>query len=108
MKNGLFLPIFIQTSLLWEEDIMSESKKQTHPLFYKMGMVLIVGSAVFWIFPFIIPFLSFSTAMKATLITGSLICAEIVFWLGLLLVGKEAAMKFRSSKSIRKWKRRRE
>ncbi|PAQ16459.1 hypothetical protein CD798_01325 [Bacillaceae bacterium SAOS 7] len=87
---------------------MSEPKKQTHPLFYKIGMGLIMGSAVFWIFLFIIPFLSVTTTMKAMLITGSLICAEIVFWLGLLLVGKEAAMKFRSSRSVRRWKRSKE
>lgn len=87
---------------------MSEPKKQTHPFLYKIGMGLIMGSTIFWIFPFIIPFLEFTTTMKAALITGSLICAEIVFWLGVLLVGKEAAMKFRSSRSIRRWKRSKE
>ncbi|WP_203362722.1 transporter suffix domain-containing protein [Bacillus sp. REN10] len=84
---------------------MNEAKKQTHPFLYKLGMVLVVGSAVFWIFPFIIPFLSFTTTMKVALITGSLVCAEIAFWLGVLLVGKEAAMKFRSSRGAQRWRR---
>ncbi|MGM7635107.1 transporter suffix domain-containing protein [Bacillus sp. Hm123] len=87
---------------------MSKLKKPTYPLLYKIGMGLIIGSSIFWIFPFIVPFLEFTTKMKAVLITSSLICAEIVFWLGLLLVGKEAAMKFRSSRNVRRWKRNKE
>ncbi|OZI11057.1 hypothetical protein CEW92_13690 [Bacillaceae bacterium SAS-127] len=87
---------------------MSKSKKLTYPLLYKIGVGLIIGSAIFWVFPFIIPFLEFTTTMKAALITGSLICAEIVFWLGMLFVGKEAAMKFRSSRSVRRWKKNKE
>lgn len=41
---------------------------------------------------------------KGRIIPGSIIMAEILFWLGALLVGKEVANKFKSYLNPKKWR----
>ena len=62
---------------------------------YKVGVGLIITSFLIWLIPFIAPFTPLPTQIKAGLIAGGIIVAEILFWLGVLLVGKEAAAKLK-------------
>lgn len=39
-------------------------------------------------------------------ITGVLVLAEVLFWIGVLLVGKEVAMKIKGYLSPKKWGKR--
>ncbi len=86
---------------------MDTESKATKPLIYKIGMILIIVSFVVWVTPLGIPFLPISGKMKAIGITSALVLAEVLFWVGALMVGKEAAKKIRRVMNPKNWKSRR-
>lgn len=62
----------------------------------KIGLILIVASFLPWAaIAFVLPWLPVTAAQKTLLVPALLILAEIFFWLGLLLVGKEAAQRYK-------------
>lgn len=71
---------------------------------YKLGIGVIIFSLSLWLVPIVTPFTPIPTKVKAGLIPGSIIVAEIMFWLGALLVGKEVANKFKSYLNPKKWR----
>ncbi|BAZ80221.1 MAG: transporter suffix domain-containing protein [Sphaerospermopsis kisseleviana] len=79
----------------------------------KLGLVLIIVSFLPWLaIALILPFLPLAVAQKALLVTALLVFAEIVFWLGALLVGKEVIQRYRRYLNFRylrillkRWKR---
>ena len=79
----------------------------------KLGLVLIIISFLPWlIIAVIMPFLPISLAQKAILVPALLVLAEVLFWLGALLVGKEVVQKYRRYLNFRylnilvkRWKR---
>lgn len=79
----------------------------------KLGLVLIIISFLPWlIIAVIVPFLPISLGQKGLLIPALLILAEVLFWLGALLVGKEVVQKYRRYFNFRylrillkRWKR---
>lgn len=60
-----------------------------------LGLFLIVISFVPWIAVLIVPLLPLSTTQKALMVPVLAVVAELLFWLGLLIVGKEAARRYR-------------
>ncbi len=61
-----------------------------------LGLVLIVVSFLPWVaIPLIVPILPLSLPNKALLVPILAVVAEVMFWLGLLLVGKKAAQRYR-------------
>jgi len=81
----------------------------------KLGFILIVLSFLPWVaIPLVVPFLPLSAAQKALTIPVLLVVAEILFWLGILVVGKEVAQRYRQyftlgflKKQVRKFNRKR-
>lgn len=78
----------------------------------KLGLSLIIVSFVPWIAILIIPSLALTLAQKAALVPILLIIAEVIFWSGILVVGKEAATKYRQYlnfnalwRQLKKWLR---
>lgn len=71
--------------------------------YYKIGIGFLVLSLFLWVILLIAPFTPFPTKIKAVIITGSIVLAEIMFWGGLLLVGKKAATKLKSYLNPRSW-----
>ncbi|MBD2292047.1 transporter suffix domain-containing protein [Anabaena sphaerica FACHB-251] len=79
----------------------------------KLGLVLIIVSFLPWLaIAIILPFLPISVAQKALLVPALLVFAEVLFWLGALLVGKEVVQKYRRYLNFRylrilfkRWKR---
>ena len=68
----------------------------------KLGLVLIIISFLPWlIIAVIVPFLPISLAQKAILVPALLVMAEVLFWPGTLLVGKEVVQKYRRYLSFR-------
>jgi hypothetical protein len=61
----------------------------------KLGLTLIIVSVLPGITALILPFLPIPVTQKAFLIPGLMILADAIFWLGILLVGKEVAQKHR-------------
>ncbi|MBD2098820.1 transporter suffix domain-containing protein [Trichocoleus sp. FACHB-591] len=62
----------------------------------KLGWVLVGVSFLPWAaIPLVLPQLPITTTQKTLLIPALLVLAEILFWLGLLIVGKEAAQRYK-------------
>ena len=77
-----------------------------NPLIYKIGLLLIISSVTIWVLsPILIPFLPLTNGVKAISITVSLITGEVIFWIGALMVGKEAASKIRKSFNPKNWRK---
>ncbi|WP_330219529.1 transporter suffix domain-containing protein [Peribacillus muralis] len=82
-----------------------EAKEVTKSRFYKIGMAFLIISLLTWIIPVIAPFMPFSAAGKAGVITGAIVFAEVMFWVGALLVGKEVAAKYKSYLNPKNWRK---
>lgn len=83
---------------------MGEIKGSNKRIFlYKLGIALLITCIPFWIIPIIIPFISLSVQIKAAIITGSIITAEVIFWIGAILVGKEVINKIKNYFNPKKW-----
>jgi hypothetical protein len=72
----------------------------------KLGLVLIVASCLLWAAVLVVPLLPFSLANKALIITSLVIISEVIFWLGILLAGKELAHRYRRQLNPIEWWRR--
>lgn len=84
---------------------MTSNEKTQKSFSYKLGLGIIIFSLSLWLIPIITPFTPIPTKVKAgIIIPGSIILAEILFWLGALLVGKEVANKFKSYLNPKKWR----
>ncbi len=63
----------------------------------KLGLALIVLSFSPWLgIPFILPFLPLTISQKAVLAPVWLVVAEVTFWIGVLLVGKEVVQRYQN------------
>ena len=65
-----------------------------------LGLGLIIVSFVPWLVILFVPSLALNLAQKAALVPSLAIIAEVIFWLGVLIVGKEAAQKYRQYLNI--------
>ena len=83
---------------------MPENKPKK-PILYKIGIVLLILSSVLWLAPLLVPFTSLSTYTKAVIISSALICAEVIFWASVLLLGKEAVKKYKNYLNPRNWRK---
>lgn len=61
----------------------------------KLGIGLILVSFLPWVAVAAAPFLALSIAQKAVLIPVLIGIAELMFWIGILMVGKEVAERYR-------------
>lgn len=77
------------------------SNKRT--FLYKLGVALLITCIPFWIIPIIIPFMYLPLQIKASIITGSIVIAELIFWIGAILVGKEVINKIKNYFNPKKW-----
>ncbi|HZK18304.1 MAG TPA: transporter suffix domain-containing protein [Clostridia bacterium] len=73
------------------------------PLLYRLGIGLIIASFLVWLIPIVTPFTPLPTKTKASVIAASIIVAEIMFWSGGLLVGKEVFAKLKKRLNPTKW-----
>lgn len=70
---------------------------------FKLGVYLIVTSIFLFISLPIFPFLNIENKIKISITTGVFIGAEILFWSGGLLVGKEMLTKYKSYFYPKNW-----
>ena len=85
--------------------MMAIEKHQKKSIFYKLGLVLLSLAVLGWVIAVIIPFVPFSPVIKAAAISGTVIVAEILFWIGALFVGKEVAAKFKRYLNPKNWRK---
>ncbi|NQU31963.1 MAG: transporter suffix domain-containing protein [Bacteroidetes bacterium] len=69
----------------------------------KLGIILMIVSIPLFLAVFLIPFLSIDGKLKITLTTILLIVAEVIFWGGGLLVGKELFTKYKAHMNPKNW-----
>jgi hypothetical protein len=69
----------------------------------KIGAILIIVSCLLWVAILFVPILPFSLAEKALIVTSSIVMSEVIFWLGILLVGKELAHRYRRQLNPMYW-----
>ncbi|MGQ0576419.1 MAG: transporter suffix domain-containing protein [Pseudonocardia sp.] len=55
----------------------------------RLGIVLIVGSFVLWLLIPLVPLVGFRGLAAAGAVAGLLVAAEVVFWIGVLLAGRD-------------------
>ncbi len=72
-------------------------------IYAKIGLVLIVGSCLLWIAVLFVPILPVSIAEKAVVVTSLIVISEVIFWLGILLAGKELAHRYRRQLNPIEW-----
>ena len=70
---------------------------------FKLGLFLVILSCLFFILLLLIPFLSIDGKTKLTVSTIVFIIAEITFWSGGFLLGKEFFSKYKSYFNPRNW-----
>lgn len=61
----------------------------------KVGIGLLIVSFVPWGLAFAIPFMALPLSQKAAIAAALFIVAEVMFWIGVLIVGKEVADRYR-------------
>lgn len=69
----------------------------------RFGIVLIVFSCLLFLSLPLIPFLSIEGKTKITLSTVTFIIAEITFWSGGILLGKELFSKYKAYLNPKNW-----
>ena len=72
-------------------------------VYKKTGAILIIVSCLLWLGVLFVPMLSFSLAEKALIVTTSIVTSVVIFWLGILLVGKELAHRYRQQLNPAYW-----
>ena len=70
---------------------------------FKLGLVIIVLSVLLFLFLPVIPFLNFNNKTKVTISTVVFIIAEITFYTGGFLLGKELFSKYKSYLNPKNW-----
>ena len=69
-----------------------------------LGLLLIVAACVLWVAVLLVPILPLvNVTQKAIVVTSLLIVSEIIFWLGILLAGKELAHQYRQQLNPLYW-----
>ena len=64
----------------------------------RLGWWLVIGSVPVWCAVFIAPFLPISVGLRASLAVGAVAAGELMFWVGLLVLGPGIAAKLRAPK----------
>ena len=70
---------------------------------FKLGLFLILLSAIVFTSLLILPFLKIDIKAKITISTIIIVVGEILFWSGGVLVGKEIFSKFKSYLNTKNW-----
>jgi len=70
---------------------------------FKLGIILISSSMVFFALLVVIPLLNIEKSLKIKLTSASFIIAEVLFYSGGFLVGKEMFSKYKSYMNPKNW-----
>ncbi len=84
----------------------SNSEKKKKPLLKKLAVFCVVMSFVLYAMLPIIPFLNVNLTCKAAITTSFLAVSEVIWWLGVAILGKEVASKYRKFLNPKNWKKR--
>ncbi|WP_373547436.1 transporter suffix domain-containing protein [Chamaesiphon sp.] len=74
-------------------------------IYSKLGLLLILTSCLLWAAILFVPILPLSIAQKAISTASLVIISEVLFWLGILLAGKQAHRYRRQFNPYSWWQR---
>ena len=69
----------------------------------RLGLTLITISVLIFLTLFAIPFLGIDLKFKLSILTALAITGEVFYWIGVLLIGKEAWKKFKELLKSGNW-----
>ncbi len=72
-------------------------------VYSKLGLLLIIVSCLLWAAVLAVPILPWSISQKTLTATSLIIVSEVIFWLGILLSGKELAHRYRRKLNPHYW-----
>jgi hypothetical protein len=72
---------------------------------FKIGVILMVISIISFLMLPVIPFLDIEKGMKYAVTTALFVFAEVTFWVGGILMGKELFDKYKSLLNPKNWKK---
>ncbi|MCG8402913.1 MAG: transporter suffix domain-containing protein [Firmicutes bacterium] len=73
-----------------------------------LGFVLIVLSTILYGSLLLVPFIPSAVGTKIALSSGLVICGELCFWIGGIILGKELITKYRKKLNPLQWFKKRE
>lgn len=73
----------------------------------RYGIILIVISIILFLLVFVVPWFSWTVKAKATIVTTLLVVAEVLWWIGVGLVGKQLWSKYKRALNPWRWFQRR-
>lgn len=79
--------------------------KNPNKLMFRIGIVLFGLACLGWLGFLIVPFLPLPAKTKAILATSMLVFAEVIFWVAVLLTGKEFLQKHKRFLNPKNWRK---
>lgn len=70
---------------------------------FKLGIILISISVMFFLIIFALPFISMETKVKIALTPFLIVVGEVSFWAGTILIGKDVYLKFKEKLKSDEW-----
>lgn len=70
---------------------------------FRLGIILISISVLFFLIIFALPFISIDLKVKVALTTTLIVVGEVSFWVGTILIGKEVYKKFMAELKSGEW-----
>ena len=71
---------------------------------FRIGIMIISISILVFFMLFAIPFLSLDIKTKLVLTPILLVTGEVMFWLGIVLIGKDVYLKFKAGLKSARWR----
>ena len=69
----------------------------------RFGTGLLIASVLVFLLLFTIPFLSLDLKLKLALTPLLLVLGEVMFWLGIVLIGKDVYLRFKAGLKSGEW-----
>ena len=70
---------------------------------FRLGIILISVSVIIFLTLFAVPFIPMDAKIKIALTTAFIVAGEAMFWLGVILIGKEVYLKFKEKLKSGEW-----
>lgn len=78
-----------------EKNIKRSEKKPKLPLAFKVGIVFLIISPLRYLFLLCLPWVHYSNGVKLGMGSVVFVIAEILFWIGVFLVGEEVVREYK-------------
>lgn len=78
-----------------KNEVNNSEKKLKLPFIFKVGVAFIIISPLRYLILLGIPFLPYSAGVKMGVGSAIFVVAEVLFWIGVFIVGEEVVRKYR-------------